>query len=51
MIRHGQLQAIPTGASLGVEQILGLGIVIKAPVVKELIDSVVDEIKIKSEEK
>lgn len=53
MIRHGKLEAVPTDTSLGVQQILGLGVVIKAPLVKELIDSVVDEIKIrlKSEEK
>ena len=46
MIRHGQLQAVPTGVSLGVEQILGLGIVIKATVVKELIDYVVNKVKL-----
>jgi len=46
MIRNEQLQSVPTGLALGVQQILGLGIVIKAPVVKELIDHVTKEIKV-----
>ena len=46
MIKHGQLQAIPAlQNSLGVQQILGLGIVIKSTSVKELIDVAVEKIK------
>lgn len=45
MIRNDQLQATPTRTALGVQQILGLGIVIKATVVKELIEHVIQEIK------
>jgi hypothetical protein len=46
MIKHGQLQAIPTLTSLGVQQTLGLGIVIKATLLKELIDVTVTKVKI-----
>ena len=46
MIRNEQLQAVPTDITLGVPQILGLGIVIKASVVKELVDHVTQEIKL-----
>lgn len=49
MIRDEQLQAMPTGVALGVQQILGLGIVIKATIVKELIDHVTNEIKVSLE--
>ena len=38
MIKHQTLQAVPTSTAVGVEQMIGLGIVIKAPAVKELID-------------
>jgi len=51
MIRNEQLQAVPTSVALGVQQILGLGIVIKATVVKELIDHVTKEIKVLLEKK
>ena len=51
MIRNEQLQAVPTNVALGVQQILGLGIVIKATVVKELIDHVTKEIKVSLEKK
>lgn len=44
MIRHSKLQAIPANLpQLGVQQILGLGIVIKQRHVKELIDYTVEE--------
>jgi len=46
MVRNEQLQAVPTGVALGAQQILGLGIVIKATVVKELIDHVTKKIKV-----
>ncbi|MCK9430452.1 MAG: serine protease [Candidatus Omnitrophica bacterium] len=49
MIRNEQLQAIPTGTVLGVEQILGLGIVIKSSLVKELIDYAAEQIRLKLE--
>jgi hypothetical protein len=45
MIRNEQLQAVPTGVALGVQQMLGLGIVIKATVVKELIEHAIKEIE------
>ena len=38
MIRHEQLQAVPAGVGIGVQQMLGLGIVLKSVLVKELID-------------
>jgi len=44
MIRHQKLQTIPTGVSAGIEQVLGLGIVLKATLVKELIDTVIAKI-------
>jgi hypothetical protein len=46
MIRNEKLQAVPTTIAFGVQQILGLGIVIKAPVVNELIDHATNEIKL-----
>lgn len=44
MIRHQKLQAIPVGVAAGVQQVLGLGIILKATLVKELIDIVVAKI-------
>lgn len=45
MIRHAQLQTVPTGQStLAIQQILGLGIVIKQSKVVELIEHTVDAI-------
>jgi len=45
MIRHGRLQAIPTlQAGIGIEQTLGLGIVLKATLLNELIDAMVAKI-------
>jgi trypsin-like peptidase len=38
MIRHGQLQTLPTGVTFGVEQVLGLGIIIKAAQLRPMID-------------
>ena len=45
MIRHQQLQAIPVGVSAGVQQVLGLGIVLKATLVKDLVDIVTAKIR------
>ena len=45
MIRNEQLQAIPANVALGVQQVLGLGIVIKAPLIKELIEHVAADIR------
>jgi hypothetical protein len=45
MIRNQELQAIPTRAAVGVEQVLGLGIVLKAPLVTELVDRVTRQIR------
>jgi len=39
MIRNAQIQAVPTAQAFGVQQILGLGIVIKAERVRELVDT------------
>lgn len=39
MIKHSKLQSIPAANSLGVEQVLGLGIVLKVALVKELLES------------
>lgn len=45
MIRHGKLQAIPTlQAGIGVEQTLGLGIVLKATLLSELIEAAVAKV-------
>ncbi len=45
MIRHGRLQAIPTlQTGIGVEQTLGLGIVLKSTLLNELIDSAVAKV-------
>lgn len=44
MIRHSKLQTVPSNlASIGVEQILGLGIAIKQRHVRELIDQAVEK--------
>lgn len=51
MIKAQKLQTVPTSVAVGVQQILGLGIVIKAPLVKELIDHVTNEIKLKLQKK
>lgn len=44
MIRHQQLQAIPVGVAAGVQQVLGLGIILKSSLIKELIDTVTTKI-------
>ena len=44
MIRHSQLQTLPVNMPpIGIEQILGLGIVVKQEHVRELIDFAVTE--------
>lgn len=45
MIKNEQLQAIPTGAALGVQQILGLGIVLKASLLSPLLRAATHEIR------
>lgn len=45
MIKNEQLQAIPTGAALGVQQILGLGIVLKASLLTPLLETATREIR------
>lgn len=45
MIKNEQLQAIPTGAALGVQQILGLGIVLKSSLLSPLLDAATREIR------
>jgi len=45
MIKHGQLEAIPTLSSLGVQQTLGLGIVIKATLLNELINVTISKVR------
>lgn len=44
MIRHQQLQAIPANVTAGVQQVLGLGIVLKSSLVTELVDGFVEKI-------
>ena len=46
MLKNEQLQIVPTNIGLGVNQIIGLGIVIKSTVVKELVDHTINEIKL-----
>lgn len=45
IVRDEKLQVIPSASTLGVQQIIGLGVVIKATVIKELVDLVVQEIE------
>lgn len=49
MIRNQQLQIVPANTAVGVQQLLGLGLVIKAPLVKELIDHAAEQLKLKLE--
>jgi len=42
MIRHGKLQTVPTDSTLGVEQPLGLGIVIKSTQIREMLDHAIE---------
>ncbi len=45
MIRHGKLQTIPTlQTGIGVEQTLGLGIVLKATLIEELVQAAVQKV-------
>lgn len=41
MIKHAQLKAVPAGVAYGVEQTLGLGVVLKARLVTEVIEAAV----------
>ena len=46
MVRNQNLQAIPAvNTNSGIQEVIGLGIVIKAPLIKELIDLTVEDIK------
>lgn len=45
MIKNEQLQAVPTGTTLGVQQILGLGIVLKASLLAPLLEAATREIR------
>lgn len=45
MIRHEQLQSVHTGVGIGVQQVLGLGIVLKSALVKELVDAATTKIR------
>ena len=45
MIRNEKVQAVPTAYTLEVEQILGLGIVLKASLLRELLDATTADIK------
>lgn len=47
MIRFGQLESVPAALSIGVQQTLGLGIVIKATCIKELIDYAIKEFMVR----
>lgn len=39
MIRNNKLAAIPAGVQIGIQEIIGLGIVFKATAIKEIIDN------------
>lgn len=45
MIRSERVQSVPTAQTLGVEQVIGLGIVLKANLLKELLDAATLNIK------
>ncbi|MBZ0335006.1 serine protease [Marinobacter sp. AL4B] len=45
MIKHQQLQTIPVGVSAGVQQVLGLGIVLKTALVQELLETVTSKVR------
>jgi hypothetical protein len=47
MIRNEHLQAIPTGQALGVQQIIGLGIVLKASLLAPLLDKATQVIRLR----
>jgi hypothetical protein len=51
MIRNQELEILPVGFNLGIPQIIGLGIVIKATAFKELVECVVKKYKLLIEEK
>ena len=51
MIRNQELETLPAGFNLGIQQIIGLGIVIKATAFKELVECAVKEYKLRIEEK
>jgi hypothetical protein len=44
MIRNQKLQAVPAATAVVVQQVLGLGIVLKAHLVRELVDSIIVKI-------
>jgi hypothetical protein len=44
MIRNQKLQAVPAVNAVGVQQVLGLGIVLKVRLVREMVDSIVAKI-------
>lgn len=46
MIRNEQLQIVPTNMGLGINQVIGLGIVIKSIVVKELVDHTINKVRL-----
>ena len=38
MVRNNRLQAVPAGTAYATEEVLGLGIVFKSTVIRELVD-------------
>lgn len=47
MIKYGQVQTFPTASSYGVQQILGLGIVIKSTRLRELLQFTVNKFEMR----
>jgi hypothetical protein len=45
MIRNQQLQAVPTAVAIGVQQTIGLGIVLKSSLLKELFEAATAKFK------
>ena len=45
MIRNQKIEAVPAITAIGVQQVLGLGIVLKAHLIRELVDVVVNKVK------
>lgn len=45
MVRNQQLQSVPANMALGIQEVIGLGIVLKATLIKELIDVACENIR------
>jgi hypothetical protein len=50
MIKHGQLQMLPTAQAIGVQQIIGLGIVLKATLLRPLAEKALEELRLRRQQ-